>query len=178
MARLPPPPLSRLPLPATRSVEHLWSPWRYDYMASVGAVPSSCPFCVDADTSSDRDRLIIYRGSNNFIILNLYPYTLGHFMVVPYVHSSNLDDASAEQMTEMMVLAQRGIGTLRRLYNPEGFNIGMNLGHAAGAGIRQHFHLHVVPRWIGDANLMTIIGETRVLSEELSVTYRRFVEVF
>jgi ATP adenylyltransferase len=159
-------------------MEHLWSPWRYDYMASVGATPASCPFCVDADTSLDKDRLIVYRGTHNFIILNLYPYTLGHFMVVPYPHTAKLDDAHPEQMAEMMVLAQRGIGTLRELYRPDGFNLGMNLGHCAGAGIREHFHLHVVPRWIGDANFMTITGETRMLSEELSVTYRRFVAAF
>jgi len=160
-------------------MENLWSPWRYDYMASVGATPVSCPFCVDAaDTSQDRDRLIVYRGRHNFIILNLYPYTLGHFMIVPYPHTSDFVASSPEQTAEMMVLAQRGMGALRKLYRPEGFNMGMNLGHCAGAGVREHFHMHVVPRWIGDANFMTITGETRVLSEELSVTYRRLAEVF
>jgi len=160
-------------------MENLWSPWRYDYMASVGATPVSCPFCVDAaDTSQDRDRLIVYRGRHNFIILNLYPYTLGHFMIVPYPHTSDFVASPPEQTAEMMVLAQRGMGALRKLYRPEGFNMGMNLGHCAGAGVREHFHMHVVPRWIGDANFMTITGETRVLSEELSVTYRRLAEVF
>ena len=177
MALLPRPP-SRLPLPATRNMEHLWSPWRYDYMASLGTTPESCPFCVDADTSSDKDRLVVHRGRYNFIILNLFPYTLGHFLVAPYTHTADLDDAPTEQLTEMMQLAQRGIGALRTLYHPEGFNLGMNLGHCAGAGIRQHFHLHVVPRWIGDSNFMRITGESRVLSEELNVTYRRFVEAF
>jgi ATP adenylyltransferase len=156
-------------------MEHLWSPWRYDYMASVGVAPASCPFCLDSDTAKDRERLVVYRGAYNFIILNLYPYTLGHFMVAPYMHTSRLEDASSDQVTEMMGLAQRGIGVLRKLYNPEGFNIGMNLGQCAGAGVREHYHLHVVPRWNGDANFMTITGESRVLSEELSVTYRRFV---
>jgi ATP adenylyltransferase len=99
-------------------------------------------------------------------------------MVVPYPHTSSFDSAPPEQTAEMMVLVQRGMTALRRLYRPEGFNIGMNLGHCAGAGVREHFHMHVVPRWIGDANFMTITGETRVLSEELSVTYRRIVEVF
>ena len=159
-------------------MEHLWSPWRYNYIASAGTTPAKCPFCVDQDTSTDKDRLIVYRGTHNFIILNLYPYTLGHFMVAPYTHMAKLDDAQPEQMAEMMVLAQRGIGVLRKLYKPEGFNLGMNLGHCAGAGIREHLHLHVVARWIGDANFMTITGETRVLSEDLSVTYRRFVESF
>ena len=159
-------------------MENLWSPWRYDYMASVGATPVACPFCVDSDTSQDQARLIVHRARYNFLILNLYPYTLGHFMVVPYPHTSNFEDSPQEQTAEMMVLAQRGMGALRQLYRPEGFNLGMNLGHCAGAGVREHFHLHVVPRWIGDANFMTITGETRVLSEELSVTYRRLVEAF
>ena len=159
-------------------MENLWSPWRYDYIASVGATPVSCPFCVDTDTRHDPERLIVHRGRHNFIILNLYPYTLGHFMVVPYLHTSRFDSAPPEQTAEMMVLVQRGMSALRRLYRPEGFNVGMNLGHCAGAGVREHFHMHVVPRWIGDANFMTITGETRVLSEELSVTYRRLVEVF
>lgn len=159
-------------------MEYLWSPWRYDYIASVGATPVSCPFCVDDDTLHDAERLIVHRGRLNFVILNLYPYTLGHFMAVPYPHTSSFDSAPPEQTAEMMVLVQRGMTALRRLYRPEGFNIGMNLGHCAGAGVREHFHMHVVPRWIGDANFMTITGETRVLSEELNVTHRRLVEVF
>ena len=171
-------PPSRPQRPATPRMEVLWSPWRYDYMASVGAAPAACPFCVDSDTRQDKARLIVHRAQHNFIILNLYPYTLGHFMVVPYPHTANFEGSPQEQTAEMMMLAQRGMGALRKLYRPEGFNIGMNLGHCAGAGVREHFHLHVVPRWIGDANFMTITGETRVLSEELSVTYRRLVEVF
>jgi len=159
-------------------MEHRWSPWRYDYIASVGATPATCPFCVDADPGNDGERLIVYRGTHNFIILNLYPYNVGHFLVAPYTHVAQLDDSPAEMMAEMMVLSRRGIGALRKLYNPEGFNLGMNLGHSAGAGIRGHLHMHVVPRWNGDANFMTIAGETRVLSEDLSVTYRRLVEVF
>jgi ATP adenylyltransferase len=159
-------------------MENLWSPWRYDYMASVGATPISCPFCVDEDTGRDTDRLIVYRGRHNFIILNLYPYTIGHFLIVPYPHTAKFEDSPAEQSGEMMLLAQRGIRALHKLYHPEGFNLGMNLGQCAGAGIREHFHMHVVPRWTGDANFMSITGETRVLSEELAVTYRRLVEVF
>jgi ATP adenylyltransferase len=157
-------------------MEYLWSPWRYDYMASVGAAPASCPFCLDSDTRFDVERLVVHRGTHNFIILNLYPYTLGHFMVVPYKHVAKIDNVPPEQLTEMMILVQRGLAALRKLYNPEGFNIGMNLGQCAGAGVREHFHMHVVPRWNGDANFMTILGESRVLSEELGVTYRRFVE--
>src|SRR4029450_13644693 len=109
---------------------------------------------------------------------NLFPYTSGHFMVAPFVHTANFSEAPTEQTAEMMVLAQRGMRALKTLYKPEGFNLGMNLGHCAGAGIREHFHLHVVPRWIGDVNFMGITGETRVLPEELSVTYRRMAGAF
>jgi ATP adenylyltransferase len=115
----------------------------------------------------------VYRGAYNFVILNLFPYTSGHTMVAPYQHLDTIASAPAEQLSEMMQLSQRIIGALQKLYRPEGFNVGMNLGVAAGAGIREHFHLHVVPRWAGDANFMTITGETRVLPEELHKTYER-----
>jgi ATP adenylyltransferase len=159
-------------------MEFVWSPWRYDYMASIGKTTTSCVFCIGEDPSQDASRLVLYRGSLNFVILNLFPYTSGHFMVAPLVHTARFDEARSEQLAEMMELAQRGMRALARLYRPEGFNMGMNLGHCAGAGIREHFHLHVVPRWIGDANFMGITAETRVLPEELSVTYRRMAEVF
>jgi ATP adenylyltransferase len=159
-------------------MDFLWSPWRYHYMASAGKKSSSCVFCVGEDRTSDRQRLIVHRGTHNFVILNLFPYTAGHFMVAPYAHLARIDDAAPEQLTEMMTLTQRGIAALRKLYNPDGFNVGINLGEAAGAGIREHFHLHAVPRWTGDANFMTVTGETRVLPEELSVTCARMTEVF
>src|SRR5262249_47058016 len=109
--------------------------------------------------------------------LNLFPYTSGHVMVAPYEHLDTLVLAKPDQLCEMMQLSQRAIAALQRLYGPQGFNLGLNLGSAAGAGIREHFHLHVVPRWIGDANFMTIVGETRVLPEELHTTYRRMKEI-
>ncbi len=115
----------------------------------------------------------MFRGVHNFIILNLFPYTSGHAMVAPYEHLNTIVQAKTEQLTEMMQLAQRLIAALGKLYRPEGFNIGMNLGQAAGAGIREHFHLHVVPRWVGDANFMSVTAETRVLPEELHTTYAR-----
>jgi ATP adenylyltransferase len=160
-------------------MEFVWSPWRYDYITSVGkTTTTSCVFCIGEDRALDADRLIVHRGSHNFVILNLFPYTSGHLMVAPYAHTARFEDALPEQVAEMMTLAQRGIKALKELYRPEGFNIGLNLGHCAGAGIREHFHLHVVPRWIGDANFMGITGETRVLPEELSVTLRRLSAVF
>lgn len=159
-------------------MEFLWSPWRYDYIAAAGKALSTCVFCIGDNTAGDADRLVVHRGTHTFVILNLFPYTSGHFMVAPYAHIARLDDASSAQVTEMMELAQRGIRALRGLYTPEGFNVGMNLGHCAGAGVREHFHLHVVPRWTGDANFMTVVGETRVLPEELQVTRRRLAEAF
>ncbi|MBI4473790.1 MAG: HIT domain-containing protein [Acidobacteria bacterium] len=159
-------------------MEFLWSPWRYDYLASAGQKTSSCVFCIGEDSGADRERLIVWRGVHNFIILNLFPYTSGHLMIAPYAHPADVTHASAEQTSEMMELTKRAITTLRKTYSPEGFNVGMNLGHCAGAGVREHFHLHVVPRWTGDANFMTITGETRVLPEELKTTYDRLKKAF
>jgi len=160
-------------------MDFLWSPWRYAYIASAGqnGKAASCVLCIGDDPAHDRDRLVVHRGNRNFIILNLFPYTSGHLMVAPYEHLSSVVDASTEQTAEMMDLAKRAIATLTRVYDPQGYNVGMNLGHVAGAGVRDHFHLHVVPRWAGDANFMTITGETRVLPEELSTTYRKIKEV-
>jgi len=154
-------------------MDFIWSPWRYDYLAAGGKKPASCVFCVTSDGSHDAERFIVFRGLHNFIILNLFPYTSGHLMVAPYAHLDSLTLAKPEQLAEMMMLSQRAVAALTGLYGPDGFNVGMNLGTAAGAGIREHFHLHIVPRWVGDANFMTIVGETRVLPEELHKTYER-----
>jgi ATP adenylyltransferase len=159
-------------------MDYLWSPWRFQYMESTAKPRPSCVFCLDDNTDSDPERLVVHRGKHCFVILNLFPYTSGHFMVAPYSHLDRLALAPPEVLAEVMSLAQRGVAALEALYKPEGFNIGMNLGTAAGAGIREHFHLHVVPRWAGDANFMTITGETRVLPEEVGVTYRRLKETF
>jgi ATP adenylyltransferase len=163
-------------------MDFLWSPWRYDYMASagknVGVTPASCIFCVGEDQTEDINRLILHRASHNFVILNLFPYTSGHLMIVPYEHLNSVVHASHEQTAEMMDLSKRAIAALSEIYRPEGFNVGMNLGHVAGAGIRDHFHLHVVPRWAGDSNFMTVIGETRVLPEALGTTFQRLKASF
>jgi ATP adenylyltransferase len=157
-------------------MEYLWSPWRYDYIASVARKPATCVFCVGEDPDLDKERLILFRGTYNFIILNLFPYTSGHLMIAPYAHIAELHQATPEQTADMMELCRRAVQAIQRVYRPEGFNIGMNLGHCAGAGVREHLHLHVVPRWVGDSNFVTIIGETRVLPEELHVTLRRLSE--
>lgn len=154
-------------------MDFIWSPWRYDYLASHGDPRPACVFCIGEDASRDAERLVVLRATHNFVILNLFPYTSGHLMIAPYEHRNTIAGASAEQMSEMMGLSQRAVAALKNIYNPNGFNLGMNLGEAAGAGVREHFHLHVVPRWIGDANFVSITGETRVLPEELTKTYER-----
>jgi ATP adenylyltransferase len=164
-------------------MDFLWSPWRFSYMASIGKAPGPetaprCVFCVGEDPAQDTDRLILHRGTSNFVILNLYPYTSGHLMVAPYAHLSSVTEASSEQTAEMMELAKRSIRAITGIYRPDGFNLGMNLGQMAGAGVRDHFHLHVVPRWAGDSNFMTITGETRVLPEELQTTFKRLKAAF
>ena len=116
---------------------------------------------------------MVHRGAHNFVILNRYPYISGHLMVVPYLHLGDLATASKETTDEMMDLVKRSQAILREVYQPEGFNLGMNLGHVAGAGVADHIHLHLLPRWGGDTNFMSTVGETRVLSEDLAVTYRK-----
>jgi ATP adenylyltransferase len=160
-------------------MDYLWSPWRYRYVTE-GNKGSGCLFCEkgSADPSHDRDNLVLCRAQSNFVILNLFPYTTGHAMVAPYVHLANLEEIAKDTLAEMMELAQRVQAALRKTYNPDGYNLGMNLGRTAGAGIPDHLHLHVLPRWLGDSNFMTVIANTRVHPEEVLTTYDKLVEVF
>lgn len=153
-------------------MDYLWSPWRYRYIANASK-DDRCIFCDALAANDDARTLIVFRGEKNFIILNRFPYTSGHVMVVPYAHVADLSAAEPDALAEMMRLAQRVQGALARVYRPEGYNLGMNLGRAAGAGITGHLHLHVLPRWAGDANFMTVTGETRVEPEELSTTFEK-----
>jgi ATP adenylyltransferase len=155
-------------------VERLWSPWRHDYIVKAGADSSStCVFCDAPKGANDEESFILHRASHNFVILNLYPYISGHLMIAPYDHLADLDSAAKESTDEMMDLVKVSQTALRDVYRPDGFNIGMNLGRAGGAGVAGHFHMHVMPRWSGDTNFMTTVGETRVLSESLSTTYEK-----
>ena len=155
-------------------MDYLWSPWRYQYVR--GALPSGgCIFCDRAAERRDAENLIVFRGALNFIILNRFPYTAGHLMVAPYQHVATLEDAGGEALMEMILLAKKAEHRLAEIYHPHGFNIGMNIGASAGAGVAEHIHLHVVPRWHGDSNFMTTVGETRVLPEDLGVTYSKLV---
>lgn len=155
-------------------MDYIWTPWRYQYMkeAASGKIVE-CIFCDAAARKDDAETLVVYRGAKTFVILNRYPYTSGHVMVVPYAHVANLAGCDAAALDEIMRLAQRVEAVFRELYNPDGMNVGMNLGRAAGAGVAGHIHMHVLPRWFGDSNFMTVTGETRVHPEELSTTYQR-----
>ena len=156
-------------------MEHIWSPWRYKYISTAGS-EEGCVFCRVLQSQKDDENYIVYHGELNFVILNLFPYTSGHLMIVPYEHTALLASISEAATTEMMNLAKRAQVALEAEYRPDGFNIGMNLGRSAGAGVADH--LHVVPRWVGDANFVSIVGETRVLPEEMSITYQKLKKHF
>jgi ATP adenylyltransferase len=155
-------------------MDYLWTPWRYQYMAQVTAgIQPECIFCDAVALNKDDETLIAYRGGKVFVILNRFPYTSGHVMVVPYKHVAELNLCDAGSLDEMMQLAQRIEKVFKTEYMPDGMNLGMNLGRAAGAGVAGHLHLHALPRWFGDSNFMTVTGETRVHPEELKITYDR-----
>jgi ATP adenylyltransferase len=155
-------------------MDYLWTPWRYQYMKEVesGKQPE-CIFCDAAARKDDAETLVAYRGKKVFVILNRFPYTSGHVMLVPYAHVGDLASCDPGALAEMMKLAQRVETAFRANYKPDGMNLGMNLGRAGGAGVVGHVHLHVLPRWFGDSNFMTVAGETRVLPEDLRTTYQR-----
>ena len=158
-------------------MDYLWSPWRYRYL--TGAEKSEgCVFCRIAAEDDDERNLIVFRAEFNFVVLNRFPYTSGHLMVVPYVHAPALSDVDTATCAEMMTLVRTSETHLRAIYRPDGLNLGMNIGHSAGAGIAGHIHMHVLPRWHGDANFMTTVAETRVLPEELEVTWQRVRAAF
>lgn len=158
----------------------LWSPWRYDYIKSdresAQSNPETCIFCsILNNSASDEENFILHRAEFNFAILNIYPYISGHMMVLPYEHIAELDQAPKEVTDELMDLTKKFQGIIRKAYEPHGINMGMNLGKAAGAGVTEHFHMHILPRWVGDANFMTAVSETRTIPETLKTTYEKIV---
>ena len=161
-------------------MDHLWSPWRLHYVTAEK--PSTgCIFCkprTDSAAGATRDPLIVFDGSLAYVILNRYPYNNGHLMVVPHRHLSTLVELSVDELYEVALLTQRSEAALREAYRLEGVNVGINLGAAAGAGIQGHLHVHLVPRWYGDTNFMTVVGETRVLPEDLPSTASRLAPIF
>jgi len=157
-------------------MDYLWTPWRYAYVASTQKT-GECVFCEAVKANDDARTHIVYRGTMCFIILNAFPYTPGHVMIVPYAHMDELQKLPSEAANEMMMLSQRMETVLRELYHPDGINLGMNIGKAAGAGIAGHIHMHVLPRWVADANFVSVIGETRILPETLDETWKRMTTV-
>jgi ATP adenylyltransferase len=158
-------------------MDYLWTPWRYQYVTTAGG-PGACVFCAAAHAEDDREMLVVHRAERNFVILNRFPYTSGHVMVIPYSHVATLEDLDDTSLTEMILLVRRTEKYLRALYRPDGLNIGMNIGRSAGAGIAEHLHMHLLPRWTGDTNFMTTVGETRVVPEDLGITWERLRGAF
>jgi ATP adenylyltransferase len=151
-------------------MDYLWTPWRYRYIADAKK-DERCIFCDALALGDDAEAGIVLRGEKNFIILNRFPYTTGHVMIVPFAHIGELSACDPETLAEMMELSQRVQQALETTYHPQGYNLGMNLGRCAGAGVTGHLHLHFLPRWVGDSNFMSTVGETRMEPEELSTTY-------
>ena len=157
-------------------MKYLFSPWRMKYMENSKV--EGCIFCMALAMEDGAENLIAYRCERAYVILNRYPYTSGHLMVVPYVHKPNLEELDTATRAEMMELTTRCMTVLRKIYRPPAFNMGANIGEAAGAGIKGHVHIHVVPRWAGDTNFMSTVGQARVLPELLEDTYQRIKKGF
>jgi ATP adenylyltransferase len=161
-------------------MDHLWSPWRLYYVTAEKPA-TGCVFCQprpDPETGADRNPLIVFEGTLAYVILNRYPYNNGHLMVVPHRHLATLVDLTSDELNEIALLTQRSEAALREAYRLEGINVGLNLGKPAGGGIPGHLHVHLVPRWLGDTNFMTVIGETRVLPEDLAASASRLTPIF
>jgi ATP adenylyltransferase len=154
----------------------LWAPWRIDYIR--GEKEGTCFLCRIFAETSDRENLLLFRGKTCAVLLNRFPYNSGHLMVTPYRHTAELGDLTPEENLEMAELTARAVAALREAMNPQGFNIGINLGESAGAGLKDHLHRHIVPRWIGDTNFMPVLGGPRVMPEALEATYDLLVEKF
>lgn len=158
-------------------MDRLYTPWRYDYIKGASGEKTghgdACVFCSLSARTDDEQTFVLHRARLNFVVLNIYPYTSGHLMVVPFEHTADFAALDTETSGEMMDLAKRAQAALQEVYRPHGYNLGINLGQAAGAGVTDHLHLHLLPRWSGDSNFMTTVAETRVLPEDLRTTYDR-----
>jgi ATP adenylyltransferase len=158
-------------------MEYIFAPWRKEYVRKVSKM-SECIFCRALKMKNDRNAFILFKGKDNFIVLNKYPYTPGHLMIAPYKHLSSFERANKESTNEMAELLKLSLRILKKKFQPHGFNTGMNLGHSAGAGVADHFHLHVIPRWTGDSNFMPLVGKTKVVIEDLETTYSQLFPFF
>jgi ATP adenylyltransferase len=163
----------------TTRMERLWTPWRRAFVEGATATAeTTCFLCAAPAANDDRANLIVLRSDAAFVLLNLYPYNSGHLLIAPYIHTGDLASLDASIAEQLMTVTQRCVSVLQQAYRPEGFNIGMNLGKPAGAGVPDHLHIHVVPRWTGDTNFMPIVAETKVLPETLDQTYARLAPLF
>ena len=158
-------------------MEYIAAPWREEYIRNVCQM-NECIFCRALKLNDDQKAYILFRGKHNFIMLNKYPYTPGHLMIAPYKHLNSIESAEKKSSGEMMELLTKCLVILREHYNPQGFNTGMNIGHSAGAGVADHYHLHIIPRWIGDSNFMPLIGKTKVVLQDLHTTYDQLLTRF
>lgn len=158
-------------------MKQLWAPWRFSYLQGDDAIVDECIFCAK-QSAQDGQEHILYRGKYAFVVLNRYPYNNGHIMIVPYRHTGFIESLEDNVLLEIMQLVKASLNILREVYHPEGFNLGINEGTAAGAGISEHIHFHIVPRWEGDANYMTVIGETRVIPQTLDDVYKILSPLF
>jgi len=152
-------------------MKQIWAPWRMEFIEMEK--PAGCILCDKPRENDDPANYILYRGEKNFVILNSYPYTSGHLMVAPYRHVASLEELAPDELHEHIEVVSRSIRVLRQVFNPAGFNVGMNLGEVAGAGIADHVHTHVVPRWPGDTNFMPVLADVRVIPQALADTYQR-----
>ncbi|MFC1489959.1 HIT domain-containing protein [Candidatus Latescibacterota bacterium] len=154
--------------------EKLWAPWRMKYIEEIDTSDSDgCIFCEKPQETEDEDNLIVHRGKKCFVMLNKFPYNNGHLLIIPYSHTSELSGLDSETMLEIMKTVDLVVEAIKSIMRPDGFNVGMNLGRSAGAGIAEHLHMHVVPRWNGDTNFMPVIGGTKVISESLEDSYKK-----
>jgi ATP adenylyltransferase len=159
-------------------MDHLWTPWRMSYIRGEKKPATGCIFCSKAAGDDDEAEHIVARSEHVYVTLNRYPYNNGHLMVVPYAHVETQEALPPEALTDLMLTVNRALGALRRLYNPQAFNLGANIGAAAGAGITEHYHFHIVPRWPGDANFMSTVANTRVVPDTLDNTYRELKAIW
>ncbi|RLI32235.1 HIT family hydrolase [Candidatus Bathyarchaeota archaeon] len=157
-------------------MKHLWAPWRIKYI--LMKKPRGCIFCKIAREKKDKKNYVLFRGKWNYVLLNNYPYNSGHLMVVPFKHVKNLEDLTDEELYEHFKIVRESVKNLKKVFKPEGFNIGINIGRVAGAGVENHIHTHIVPRWSGDTNYMPVIADTKVIPEALKQTYNRLKEFF
>ncbi len=152
-------------------MDKLWAPWRMEYILAPKDAGDGCVFCSNSQAGKDRENLILYRGKTVFVIMNLYPYNNAHLMVVPYRHVDNTQKLTPDELSEMMQVADASMEILKKKMSAQGFNFGANIGSAAGAGIEEHIHFHIVPRWVGDTNFMPVLGHTKVLVQGLLDSY-------